>query len=320
MKILLNDTRAVRAVHTRSTSRRALIIFPGALGDLICAVPSIRAIERHNPEVSFELMARGDLARFSVGRFGITRGHSIDRPEVAHLFSEHAQPTERARAFFVAFHSVHSFFAADHRGFRQALSTILAGNVRFYPFRPAAEGHVSLCYLRAIGAQPVAPLYEDIELLPNDLESASTALKGRGFDASRILLILPGSGNRSKNWPAERFAELTERVRPLCSPLLVCGPAEEGLERMFVERGLETLSGIDLGGLAGLARIAGCFVGNDSGVSHLAAATGCRGIVIFGPTDPVRWRPLGQVKIIRRQPIEALEVDELFAALAAELA
>ena len=44
-------------------SRRRLVIFPGALGDLICLVPALRAIGRQQPEAALELMARRELAR-----------------------------------------------------------------------------------------------------------------------------------------------------------------------------------------------------------------------------------------------------------------
>ena len=59
---------------------------------------------------------------------------------------------------------------------------------------------------------------------------------------------------------------------------------------------------------AGAAR----FVGNDSGPGHLAAITGTPTLALFGPTDPARWRPLGpHVKVLRREPLEALGVEEV---------
>jgi heptosyltransferase-3 len=76
---------------------------------------------------------------------------------------------------------------------------------------------------------------------------------------------------------------------------------------------------LELGEVAAIARMARAFVGNDSGVSHLAAAAGGgRGVVLFGPTDPERWRPLGAVRIIRREPIGSIAVEEVEAALKLE--
>jgi len=69
----------------------------------------------------------------------------------------------------------------------------------------------------------------------------------------------------------------------------------------------------DLLGLLESYRGAGVFLGNDSGPGHLAGTLGLPTLVLFGPTDPARWRPLGpRVRVIRRSPLEALSVDEVW--------
>src|SRR5579863_9608467 len=84
----------------RVTDERVLVIFPGALGDLICLIPALRALLRRHRGAALELMAREELARFAVARIGlriglrigvesspmarshsISRSHSIDRRE-----------------------------------------------------------------------------------------------------------------------------------------------------------------------------------------------------------------------------------------------
>jgi ADP-heptose:LPS heptosyltransferase len=260
-------------------------------------------------------MARPELARFAVGRLGIVRGHSIDRREVAQLFGDRGEESADARQFFGAFVAIYSFFAADDERFRHSLSAIARGKASFYSFRPPGDGHISACYLRAIGEEICEPLQSQIDLLPDDLERASVRLAGVGLDPGQVLLILPGSGSLSKNWPADRFAEVAERFACRLSPLVILGPAEERLDGFFLMGGLACLNGVELGELAGLARLARGFVGNDSGASHLAAAAGSRGITIFGATDPARWRPLGNISVIRREPIENLTVEELMVLL-----
>src|ERR1039458_6206671 len=68
--------------------RRVLVIFPGALGDLMCLMPALGAISRRHPGASVELMARMELARLAAGRTVVARGHSIDAREVGELFTE----------------------------------------------------------------------------------------------------------------------------------------------------------------------------------------------------------------------------------------
>src|SRR5229473_419432 len=97
---------------------RVLIMFPGALGDLILLGPALRVLIKRYPGASIELMARMELARFAVGRIGVARAHSIDRAEVSQLFVSDAPCSEATRSFFGSFARVYSFFAADDERFR----------------------------------------------------------------------------------------------------------------------------------------------------------------------------------------------------------
>jgi len=292
--------------------RPILVIFPGALGDLICLVPTLRAIARRHPGVPLELMARAELARFATGRLGITHGHSIDRREVAQLFVAPGGPiAEEARAFFGSFAQVYSFFAADDAHFRAALAAAAEGRASCFPFRPPGAGHVAAGYLREIGEDVAEPFDCSIELSREDLDVAEDRLVGLGLEAGHYLMVLPGSGSPAKNWPAGNFVALAKRLASRIRSLVILGPAESTLEPLFGASGMLTISQVDLIETAALARLSRGFVGNDSGVSHLAAAAGAPGLAIFGPTDPVRWRPLGGSIVIRREPLSALSPGEV---------
>jgi heptosyltransferase-3 len=299
-------------------SNRLLIIFPGALGDLLCLGPAIRAVVRRHPGTSIELMARTELARFAVGRMGVSRAESIDRREVAALFSEGPELTESAR-FFGQFGRILSFFASQDRRFRDGLRAAAGTSaVSFHPFRPEVPGHVAAAYLNEIG-EPGAPLDSHLELISEDLEGASTALAGLGLRDSPFVLLFPGSGGRHKNWPAENFAILANAIRPKANPLFVLGPAEQDLRQTLVpmleKERISYLRELSLGTVAGLARLAAGFVGNDSGVSHLAAACGAPGVAIFGPSEPARWRPLGRVEVIRSENLSELTPADVASTL-----
>src|SRR5271166_516794 len=131
---------------------RVLIIFPGALGDLICLAPTIETIARRHRGAELELMARMELAEFAVGRLRVTRAHSIDRREVALLFRDSpAESNEQARRFFGAFDRIYCWFSADDARFRSALSDASApGATTFHRFRPDAEGHIASAYLKDV--------------------------------------------------------------------------------------------------------------------------------------------------------------------------
>jgi heptosyltransferase-3 len=312
----------VLQAHEIDSRPRVLVIFPGALGDLICLVATLRAIARRHQGASLELMARAELSRFAVGRLGISRAHSIDRREVSNLFADGNDA--ETRKFFDGFQRIYSFFAEDDARFRQSLASAARCEISFYPFRPPGDAHVAACYLRSIGQDPAATLAEDpaamldsrIDLLPADIEAASRRLTNLGLERRRFILLLPGSGSAGKNWPADNFVALAERLAWHTQSLVVLGPAEGALETFFRTRRLATLNQIELGELAALAHLAQAFVGNDSGVSHLAAASGARGVAIFGPTDPARWHPLGQVTVIRSEPLASLGIDQVALGIA----
>jgi ADP-heptose:LPS heptosyltransferase len=118
-----------------------------------------------------------------------------------------------------------------------------------------------------------------------------------------------------KNWPAENFAALARQIGRRIRAVMVIGPAEAAIEPIFAGE-FVTLDGRELGEIVGMAHLAAGFVGNDSGVSHLAAAAGAIGVVLFGPTDPERWRPRGRVEVLRRDPLASLPVGEVAERLA----
>jgi len=127
------------------------------------------------------------------------------------------------------------------------------------------------------------------------------------------LVLHPGSGGRAKRWPAERFFEL---ARGSGNPLILLGPAEEGLHPAFA--GLPVAEGWPLRRVVSVLASARSFVGNDSGVTHLASYL-CPTLALFGPTDPAIWGPVGGKARLLSAPggaLDRLSVDEVARALA----
>jgi len=107
------------------------------------------------------------------------------------------------------------------------------------------------------------------------VDEARRELVGHGWnERDRLLLVHPGAGGTGKRWTSAGFAAVLERVAAL--PLLA----------------------------GTLSHVAG-YLGNDSGISHLAAATGAPAVVLFG-AERLIWRPW------------ALHVEPLVVSLAAE--
>jgi ADP-heptose:LPS heptosyltransferase len=172
-------------------------------------------------------------------------------------------------------------------------------------------------------AAPVRRLGGDPESEPAPLfftaDERREALAVAPSLAPGFLAVHPGSGSPAKNWPADRFAALV-RAHGAGGPwLLVIGPADEdaaaALQGLPGAVPLRQAPARVLGAL--LAR-AGLYVGNDSGVSHLAAAAGAPTLALFGPTDPAVWAPVGPLVEAVRSPdkkMGGLELATVDAAL-----
>jgi hypothetical protein len=156
----------------------------------------------------------------------------------------------------------------------------------------------------------------------------SFGTEGRG----PLVALHPGSGGRKKCWPLENYLRLAERVlnRKTCRILFLTGPAEEPdvadaiIGFAHRHKGVVHARNEPLIMVAGLLANSELYVGNDSGVTHLGAAVGGRVVVLFGPTDPLIWKPLGKgvqviVPGISEDSLAGVSVDEVYARLTSVL-
>ena len=114
-------------------------------------------------------------------------------------------------------------------------------------------------------------------------------------DAQPIALVHPAAALETKRWATDNFARITEEValRGL-TPVAIVSPQERHILESLVQQssarviGLTDLSLPEVTALAARSRL---FVGNDSGIAHMAAAVGTPCVVIFGSSNVAHWRP-----------------------------
>jgi ADP-heptose:LPS heptosyltransferase len=117
---------------------------------------------------------------------------------------------------------------------------------------------------------------------------ATEIWRQHGLDDS-TLIVHPGSGSPAKNWQGMATIAQRWRTERSGSVLLLCGPAEPSVDLPHDALARET----SLNRVAALLRMGAGYLGNDSGISHLAGLAGAVGVVVFGPSDPTIWHPLG---------------------------
>jgi lipopolysaccharide heptosyltransferase I len=137
---------------------------------------------------------------------------------------------------------------------------------------------------------------------------------GRDARAPRVVL-LPGAGRPEKQWPVDRFAELARRIGS--DALVAWGPGEESLARAIGAEVAPATNFRELAYLLGRARLV---IGADTGPLHLAAALGTPVIGLYGPTNPARNGPYGQLDRVvetfsTTKAMQSISVDDVMPLL-----
>jgi ADP-heptose:LPS heptosyltransferase len=126
--------------------------------------------------------------------------------------------------------------------------------------------------------------------------------------------IHPFSGSAKKNWPFERYRQLAAALAQEMPALWIVDPGQPQIAGAASAPLFE-----DLYELASWIARARLYVGNDSGITHLAAAAGTRVLALYGPTDPAIWAPRGpNVRVIAPvfpgQPMTSITLEHVLAA------
>ena len=139
-------------------------------------------------------------------------------------------------------------------------------------------------------------LFEEKER--RDFEAALTAGKPPApVENRRRIILAPGAGSPKKRWPLSHFLALAEALSlKNYRPEILLGPAETDIEQLLSQSGgcrLPQIRPTTLVALVECLSDAGGFIGNDSAAGHLAAFIGLPTVAVFGPSDPLRWKPWG---------------------------
>jgi heptosyltransferase-3 len=234
-----------------------------------------------------------------------------------------------------SFDLVLSYFYDPDQLFLANLERCEPGDILTHPSRvppdfdaPAARHFAAI--LRPLGLELGEDVASDLFPSPADDDGARAFLSGLD-PGTRLVAIHPGSGGENKVWPAESWAELGRRLcegRPEIRLLLVEGEADAEPARFLAEawRDLPVIRArlLPLSILAAVLKSAALYLGHDSGITHLAAASrrDLPVIALFGPTDPKIWAPpRAGVQVMKKsENVADLTVEEIYAPAEGSLA
>lgn len=283
-------------------------------------LPAIKLLRDRFPEALLEILGLKQNAALAEGRFYADGIRSLDDPQLARFFAPNSNLPAKFTAYFGKFDLIVSYLFDPDRIFETNVNRCSSAMFIAGPAKLDNSEHAAFQLARPLTAlglflkEPAATLY------PSGADRA-TVRHLREDGLSSLIVLHPGSGSETKNWPIENWIKLGDALREKDRQLLIIGgeadtarlaklkSAWRGQRVRFVEnRPLPQLAAL----LEGMR-----FIGHDSGISHIAAAVGARCLLLFGGTDPAIWAPANRNVTVLRAANGKMALLELETVLAA---
>ena len=269
---------------------RILVVRGGAIGDFILTLPALAALRKQFRRAHLEVLGYPQIASLAKLAGYADEVRSIEARPLAGFFARKGELDKSLAEHFGSFNIILSYLYDPDEIFRENVARSSKAQFIAGPHRPdeSQSLHATEVFL--------APL-ERLAIFGADAVPRIRVESAREQNSEPSLALHPGSGSQKKNWAEEHWAELLRTVatKTRWRVLLVGGEAEgERLQRLSSLVPIERLTIAMHLPLTDLASVlAGCdaFVGHDSGITHLAASVGLRGIALWGETNPEIWRP-----------------------------
>ena len=289
---------------------KILVIRGGAIGDFILTLPVLSALRAQLPQARLEVLGYGHIAQLALAGGLADELRSIEARPLAGFFARNGGLTPELQAYFASFAIVVSYLYDPDEIFRANVARCSKAQFIAGLHRPDDKAglHATEVFLKPL---------ERLAIFDAD-PSPRLAIHSPPSPVKKIALH-PGSGSERKNWPEANWAGLLAHlVRSSDARLLLVGGEAEGdrlerLARRLPSERVELARNLPLVELA--KRLADCraFVGHDSGITHLAAALGLGGLVLWGETAREVWRPRSERMRILTAPggLRSLTVEKV---------
>ncbi|HUW18484.1 MAG TPA: glycosyltransferase family 9 protein [Sedimentisphaerales bacterium] len=306
-----------KAAEVARKAHCGVILQPGAIGDCILTLPLVAFMKDALGLSRVDILGHTEYTGILPGRTCADGVRSMESLELHRLFAD-------ANTFDLADHDplinafaeyawIVTFLGEPNSDFEQNLiftaNCSHSAEVITISLKPPEKSsmHITDHYIQQFISQSGLALESArnehevalIRATDADAERGRELLEEIDLDFSKkIMVIQPGSGGVHKSWHLDNYLALAgELGRRNMDVIFLLGPAERD---RFSDPTIEQISSagkcltdLSLTHVLGLLSCTDVFVGNDSGITHLAAGLGVRTLAVFGPTNPVVYRPVG---------------------------
>jgi ADP-heptose:LPS heptosyltransferase len=279
------------------------------LGDFLCFLPALRVLSQDR---QVDLLARSEFVDLVPSTVKV---RSLECYQIHRLFVPRSGKEAELLKFFAPYSAILSWMGSRQNTFVRELDSVSQGRARVFPFQPSSRLiHQADYYLACVGGPTLAAGVPQVALRPEAVAWAERYWQQHFMSDKPVLALAPGSGAQEKNWPEIYFRAVAGwwRQRTSGAVVIVVGPVEdERGEYRTLSQEAVTARHLNLGQLAALLARSDLYLGNDSGVSHLAAAVNVVTAVLFGPSNVHQWSPRGKQVMVLNQQVECAPCTSL---------
>jgi heptosyltransferase-3 len=314
-----------KSTESARNSQFGLVLQPGAIGDCLLTLPLIRFMKEQVGLAGVDVIGHTDYIGLFPGRTCVDSIRSIDIIDLHKLFFKPKDfdlaDADPLISVFKGYSWIVSFLGTAQSNFEANLvftaNCSQGAEVITLPLKPPKNFHTHVAdyYIQQFVEQcglefelQSAANYKNLaKATDSDKITGRELLKQSGVKLDRRTIVIhPGSGGRSKCWHLDNFIATANELKQDNSVIFLLGPAEierfdaAALTRM--QSAGKCLQDLTLPQVLAVLSCTDVFIGNDSGITHLAAQLGINTVALFGPTDPGLYGPLGPEVTVLRGP------------------
>ena len=291
---------------------QVLFIRGGAVGDFVLTMPAMQLVRDTLPDNEIEVLGYPDLTELAIVTGLADRQRSIIDPKLASFYAPGAELDREWCDYFAKFDLVVSCLYDPDGFFADSLTKAGVKTLVNLPFRPdesEASPHASL---QIAGPLAQIALFLDDPKIELDYPEANAMKRST---EGPLVAVHPGSGHSGRNWGYESWAavlKLLAESHPEIEYVITSGVAETGIIDDFLtilekqELTFTHFDSLPLTEVAAVYQQSDYYLGQHSGIAHLAVSTGTPGLLLFGEANPEVWGPASDTMQVLQSKCQTL--------------